>query len=355
LSLREALLELGDRLRRPGYFGALLAVYLPYAAFNVAGEAGTGTLAHLPGWLSVALTPLIYFGGIILISPLPWQWGEERATRSWILPARGLLFAEAYMGGMVLLDAAFRRWAGGPPVPLGGVLLSHATYHAPVMALVGGVLAHRERLGREHAEARAAAREAQGRALQNQLNPHVLFNALNGLAELVTKSPEEAERSIRHLSDLLRKVLAASEQDRSRLGEERDLLEDYLNMERLRLGHRLALHWDWDRDLDRIWLPPLLLQPLVENAIKHGIATSKGGGQLHIEARREGPEVVLAVRNTGRPLEEGVAREGVGLRNLRARLGLHFAGTASLSVRPEAGWTVAEIRLRDGEPAEVQP
>ena len=348
-----ALRALEDRLRRPGHLGALAALYLPYTAFNLVGERGSGSLSHLGGWGFAALTPLIYFGGLVLLSPLPWQWGPEEAPGSRSAPVRGLIFAEAYMLGLVLLDHAFRRWAGSP-ADLPGTLLVHATFHAPLMALLGGVLAHRERLARENEEARAAAREAQNRALQNQLNPHVLFNALNGLAELVTKSPEDAERSIRHLSDLLRKVLTASEQDQSRLGEERRLLEDYLHMEALRLGPRLKLDWDWDPEMDRVWMPPLLLQPLVENAIKHGISTSKGGGQLQIRARREGGDVVLTVRNTGQPLVEAGPAEGVGLRNLRARLGLCYAQRASLSLRPEHGWTIAEIRVQggfEGEPA----
>lgn len=343
-----------DRLQRPGYLGALATLYLPYTCFNLIGERGSGSLQHAGGWAYAAITPLIYFAGLVLMSPVPWQWGHEDERWSWTATARGLGFAEGYMAGLVMLDFTFRRWAGAP-TDLQGVLLSHATFHAPVMALLGGVLAHRERLDQENQEARAAAREAQNRALQNQLNPHVLFNALNGLAELVTKSPEDAERSIRHLSDLLRKVLTASEQDQSRLGEERRLLEDYLHMEALRLGPRLRLDWDWDPEMDRVWMPPLLLQPLVENAIKHGIANSKGGGQLCIRARREGSDVVLTVQNTGQPLVQAGPPEGVGLRNLRARLDLCYADRASLSLRPEHGWTVAEIRVQGGPEAEPLP
>ncbi len=350
MPLSQALREILNRLQRPAHVGALLAVFLPYVGFGIYGELGSGQLHRLPVWFSLVGTPFVYFSGIILVSPLPWQViPSEGKTRRWRRPLLGLLFAEAYMGLLVVcLDSLYRVWAG-TPVNLPAVLLSHAVYHAPVMALVGAVLAHRERLDLDNAEARAAMREAQARALQNQLNPHVLFNALNGLAELVQKDPEQAELSIRHLSDLLRKVLEASDQDRSRLGEERQLLEHYLDMERIRLGSRLELGWDWDRDLDRLWMPPMLLQPLVENAIKHGISRARGGGRLTIEARREGGEVVLAVRNTGQPWTDKESREGIGLRNLRARLDLHFPERASFAVRPEDGWTVAEIRLAQGE------
>jgi two-component system sensor histidine kinase AlgZ len=220
-------------------------------------------------------------------------------------------------------------------------------FHAPAMMLVGNVIATRERLGAVNEALMVQAREAQSRALQGQLHPHVLFNALNGLAELIHKNADQAEDSVRHLSDLLRKVLAATDDPEYSLRHERTILEHYLDMEGLRLGRRLVLGWDWDAAMEGLKLPPLLLQPLVENAIKHGVAPCREGGEVRIQARRDGAEAVLCVRNTGMPLGLSGDRRGaaIGLSNLRSRLALTFNGAARFSLKSDQGWTVAEVRL----------
>lgn len=247
---------------------------------------------------------------------------------------------------MILIDAGFRILIG-KQTNVKILIPSHVVLHAPAMMLIGNVIATRERLGVANEALMLQAREAQSRALQGQLHPHVLFNALNGLAELIHKNADQAEDSVRHLSDLLRKVLAATDDPNYSLRHERNILEHYLDMEGLRLGGRLLLGWDWDLAMEGFKLPPLLLQPLVENAIKHGVAPCREGGELRIQARREGGEAVLCVRNTGMPLEATGERRGpaIGLSNLRSRLALSFGGAARFTLASEQGWTVAEVRL----------
>ncbi|HJW33511.1 MAG TPA: histidine kinase [Holophagaceae bacterium] len=339
-----AFASLAARLRRPLYWAAFLGVYLPSVSRDVVPQLRAGApVAGFP-WLPTLLTPALYLLGMMWLSPMPWQLRVVRQRKGLAL-LTAMLFSEAYMAGLVLLDG-FMRHRQGMAVAVMPVLLDYLTFHGPIMALVGAVQALWERVQSENAEIREQAKRDQARVLQGQLHPHVLFNALNGLAELVHKSPPQAEASIRHLSDLLRQVMRAVDQPDYALGQERSLLEDYLNMERLRLGTRLRLRWEWEEGLETQPVPPLLLQGLLENALKHGVAPSLTGGEVVLQARADQGELRLAVRNTGVPLGEGdPSRNGLGLANLRDRLDLIYGGAGSFSLHSEGEWTHAEIRL----------
>ncbi len=205
---------------------------------------------------------------------------------------------------------------------------------------------HTLRLRQEVQSVRNMALAAQQRVLQNQLNPHALFNALNGIMELIHQDRALAEAQVRHLSSFLRRILTASEADLGTLAEERELLHDYLAMESLRLGKRLRLTWDWKASVDDVRIPPLLLQPLVENALKHGIGPCCEGGELRLCAHLEGGTAVLRVINGGVPYFPGQAQgSGIGLKNLASRLALHFGNRASLSLGTMGGETLAEVRV----------
>ena len=128
------------------------------------------------------------------------------------------------------------------------------------------------------------------------------------------------------------------------LSEELELARNYLAIERIRFGTRLGVVWEIVPGLEETEVPTLLLQPLVENAIKHGIAPNRGGGELRIFLRDEGERLCLGVANTGQPLTEDRA-EGIGLRNLRERLALLGQSPDALQLRREEAWTVAELRL----------
>jgi sensor histidine kinase YesM len=148
--------------------------------------------------------------------------------------------------------------------------------------LLGWVLAEKERAEAGESAAVRSAEEARAHALQSRMNPHVLFNAISGLAELVREEPEAAERALLNLSGLLRNLLDYGTRLSAPLSLERTMLEQYLSLEQIRLGKRLQIEWAWDVSLEGHELPPLLVQPLVENALKHGIAPHRPGGQLRI-------------------------------------------------------------------------
>ncbi len=197
-------------------------------------------------------------------------------------------------------------------------------------------------LWRERVE---AASKAQVDALQARIRPHFLFNSMNTIASLIRTRPAEAEQTVEDLSDLFRAALGSSEKDGT-LGEELDLLGDYLRIEKLRLGDRLALDID-TRELPRdMPLPRLLLQPLVENAIYHGIQPRADGGTVRIEGRHPPGRIEITIRNPVPP-DAAPRRNGHALQNIRARIEYHFGKRGELSVEPGGGEYAVTVRLPD--------
>ncbi|MEA2569055.1 MAG: two-component system, LytTR family, sensor kinase [Acidobacteriota bacterium] len=192
------------------------------------------------------------------------------------------------------------------------------------------------------------ATEAELRALRAQVNPHFLFNALNTIGYLIQTSPPQAEITLMKLTSLLRGVLRTGGAAVT-LGEEIELVTAYLEIEQARFEERLNVQIDLPPALRAMRIPPLLIQPLVENAIKHGIARSRTGGDVVIEARADGANVVVTVRNTGcLTTEKEIAdgrRHGVGLSNLDARLRHHYDTMAGLTLTPTSSDTFAVIVL----------
>jgi sensor histidine kinase YesM len=193
------------------------------------------------------------------------------------------------------------------------------------------------------------SRDAQLGALRAQLNPHFMFNCLNSIRALVAENPERAQSAITELSNLLRRSLQAERLPLVTLREEMETVSEYLRLESLRYEQRLQVETAIDgASLDRR-VPPLLVQTLVENAIKHGIARSPQGGVLRIEAVCQGGELQLQVVNTGTIAEAARDGGGTGLSNARRRLAILFGETASLALRTTAqGQVVAELRIAQG-------
>jgi two-component system, LytTR family, sensor kinase len=173
------------------------------------------------------------------------------------------------------------------------------------------------------AELESTLRQAQLQALRSQLNPHFLFNTLHSIAELVHESPPRAEQMLLGLADLLRKALRSSNTLEVELAEELEFVKGYLEIEQMRLGERLQVTWEIAPDSLPARVPSLILQPLVENAIQHGIAPSTQAGTLLIRAWSEEGFVHLQVRDNGPGLIDSQDRgrdAGVGLANTRSRL-----------------------------------
>jgi signal transduction histidine kinase len=196
-------------------------------------------------------------------------------------------------------------------------------------------------------QARREAAEAKLAALQARTNPHFLFNSLNAIAGLVGIDPNRAERAVEVLAESMRYALGSTQTRRVPLEREMDAVRDHLELEKLRFGERLRSSLAVEPGVETLPVPPLCLQPVVENAILHGIAQRAGGGRLEVCARRDGDHLLLRVDDDGPgPMGSSHAGTGTALADLRDRLRLLYGAAASLSVDsgPTGGCRV-EIRL----------
>jgi LytS/YehU family sensor histidine kinase len=164
-----------------------------------------------------------------------------------------------------------------------------------------------------------AAREAELRALRSQVNPHFLFNCLHSISALILNQPEAARRMCLELGDFFRDSLRAGSLPRIPMEFEATLVRRYLDIERVRFGDRLRAEISVAPDAERTLVPPLLLQPLAENAVRHGIATLVDGGDIAISVTRQGNRVTVAIDNAFDP-DGRRSGTGVGIANVRARL-----------------------------------
>jgi two-component system sensor histidine kinase AlgZ len=180
-------------------------------------------------------------------------------------------------------------------------------------------------------------------ALQARIRPHFLFNSMNTIASLIRARPAEAESAVENLADLFRAALG-NDTAQSTLGEELDLVRRYLDIEKLRLGERLRVEMQiGELPLD-LPLPPLLLQPLVENAVYHGIQQLPEGGTVTIHGRRDDQHVAIEIRNPCPPTR-AAKRHGMALENTRARIEYHFGARGTLQVDPGSDSFTCTLRL----------
>jgi two-component system sensor histidine kinase AlgZ len=189
------------------------------------------------------------------------------------------------------------------------------------------------------------ARDAELRALKAQINPHFLFNSLNSISALTTSDPARARDMCICLGDFLRRTLGLGERESIMLCEELDLAQTYLEVEKNRFGARLRVEVRVDERCNDCLVPPLILQPLVENAIKHGIATLVEGGTIQVESLVRDGQLQVKVENGFDPQAPRSRSRGLGLRNVRRRLEARFGTLAHLSARPEGNRFLAEITL----------
>jgi LytS/YehU family sensor histidine kinase len=195
------------------------------------------------------------------------------------------------------------------------------------------------------------ATEAQLNALRAQINPHFLFNALTTIGYLIQTAPEKALVTLMKLTQLLRRVLKSSGEF-STLKEEIELVESYLDIERARFEERLQVEIDVPQDLRNLRVPALILQPLVENAVKHGISKTKLGGTVRIfaslENEKEAVYLKLSVADSGAGTNQVLPNgaNGIGLNNIEQRLQSYYGDSAVLKIESEIGkGTSAEIKI----------
>jgi len=166
--------------------------------------------------------------------------------------------------------------------------------------------------------------EAELEGLRAKVNPHFLFNTLNSIASLIPSQPEAAEDMVQKLSHLFRYSLDAHQQSKIRLSDEMDVIRKYLDIEKIRLGDRLRYEIRVDKSLRKAAIPPLLLQPLVENSIKHGISPLTGGGNVRIDAGKRKDLCRIVIQDDGAGYNGKQAGSGYGLVNVRERLQKYY-------------------------------
>ena len=307
-----------------GLFGAFLFLTAWYLCRALPLDPKGGLRAHAPAWIIAAMV----MGGL------------------WTGFARLLAWALGLLPGLHQLPARI-----GPATPVLAVMgmllyLAVLTLHYLLAAVA------RSREGeRVEQELRVLARDAELKALRAQLNPHFLFNSLNSISALTTQDPARAREMCVLLSDFLRKSLRLGERASVRLAEELDLLRNYLAIEQIRFGDRLALVWDVAPEAEAAELPTLLLQPLVENAIKHGIAQVPEGGTIRFSVALAQGQVHLRVENpvdTDAPVPQGL---GMGLRQVKQRLQGRFGAQAWV----EAGLVQGHYEVHIRFPMEALP
>ncbi len=186
----------------------------------------------------------------------------------------------------------------------------------------------------------AQAKEAELNNLKAQLNPHFIFNSLNSIRALVDENPAKSKESITQLSHILRNSLTTDRKKLVSFSEELKTVMDYLALESIRYEERLSIHFDIDRRSGEYLIPPLMLQTLVENGIKHGISNLKEGGTISICTTAKKKHLILEIRNTGQLSNEKKGRRGFGLENSRKRLELLYEDKAAFSIKNEDSKTV---------------
>ena len=206
-------------------------------------------------------------------------------------------------------------------------------------AFIGHSFSYMHRFHQRMREAEATAYEAQLQALRAQVNPHFLFNAFNSIAALIRIRPAEAETVVEDLADLFRYTLQASKQASASLGEELRAARLYLDIERVRFRDRLRVQIDVPEALHAARVPGMTLQPLAENAVKHGVSRTDAPCTVTIAAERSDGRLRLRVMDTGPGFDttdaEVVLARGSGLANVRERLRLFFGGDATFTIHPQ--------------------
>jgi sensor histidine kinase YesM len=296
------------------------------AQLHFAGMAWSMALEwSLPRWYTWGLlTPAIFRLDRRLIGSLALGWRialHLPLALAWTLLAIALRLVARPLRGAALPDnvAAFFLERLGPDVTIYALIAA-----VSLVTAYTGRLKARERQAQDRAatlERRLA--EAHLHNLRAQLQPHFLFNALNTISAFTESDPPMARRLTGQLGDLLRASLAHTSRPLVPLAEELTFLDDYLAIEGARFGDRIVVNVSADDDAIEVAVPSFLLQPLVENALRHGVGPRRSGGRIDVSATRERSMLVLRVRDNGlglRPGWEANAHGGIGLSNLRSRL-----------------------------------
>ena len=344
--------------------------------FNLVGWSAAGGLVGLAFWLTYGrdradfdpivsiLRMVALMGTYAFLAPVVFRWGG-RSTKAfrgwqWIAPAAVVLalfilaHGALYVSGREVFgvgpDRSFiegiQRW-----IPWGGLMIDIPIF-VGIVGLAQGA-AYRRRLNEKDLEAVELRRqlvEAQLAALRAQLQPHFLFNTLHTIGVFTRKDPEQANRILTLVGDLLRRSLETVRTQEITLREELEFLSPYIEIQRTRFHDRLSIDLDIDDQVLECRVPSLVLQPLVENAVRHGVEARSGSGKIRIGATRENGSLLLEVVDdgVGLPVAAGSVpmREGMGLGNTRQRLARLYGDDQELRIEgADGGGVRALVRL----------
>jgi two-component system LytT family sensor kinase len=305
-------------------------------------------------WAHLFVTLLLSWLTWALATPVVLRLGRQyppvqlRRLSTWLTHfAACVILALVSAAWNAWLEELLNPWAVSPaPAPFAHLwfnkfyngLLSSVILYVSILA-ISYVLDSRERLALQQTEAarlNERLSKAQLNALRRQIEPHFLFNTLNAIAGLVRERRNDAAVSmIAGLSDFLRRVLEDSNRQQVPLTEEMEFLQKYLDIQKVRFAERLQLSVDVPRELFAAQVPSLILQPMVENAVKHGIAKRAQGGAIRITAFRSNDMLTLSVYNDGPKLPAGWQKthSGIGMSNVRTRLQSLYGDAFELRMR----------------------
>ncbi|HEV6965849.1 sensor histidine kinase [Roseateles sp.] len=350
--------------RRPDRWQVRLAVYMTWLLgfgifFAVVSGLQTGRLGSTPWWLddlpghmvvSLCITVCFFLGyrGFERLAPQPWL-DTIMGWRDW---RSGLFFSALSIGcsltglliGLAAVDALWGSGELGRALGKPGFWTEFFLVSAVITLIIG--LRYRARWKQEQMQARVT--EAQLKLLQGQIEPHFLFNTLANVQSLIDFDPERAKQMLERFTDYLRASLGQLRGDSTTLAQEFAMLEAYLALMQLRMGERLRVELSLPPELASVALPPLLAQPLVENAIHHGLEPQIAGGTVAVSARRVDGRLWIEVADDGQGLDGPKRRSGngVALDNIRARLTARFGPGALLELLPrDGGGTLARIQI----------
>jgi signal transduction histidine kinase len=351
--LRDAIVRVPPETKRTTALGVF--AWIALIGLQAYDSAHTGGIPGLLEFLSAVSGSsggmLFVFGNLLEASLSTGAGADPGRTESHrrlliALPAVALIAASLLAVGMALMLV---RAALGTPFVFAAIM---AAIFAAVFLMSARSAVQASRLlyahARAEADAAAAARaessRAQLAALQARMNPHFLFNALNTIAALIPDDPRGAERATESLAHVLRRTLDRTAEHMGTVGEEVAYVRSCLDIEQQRFGDALRVEWHIDPTIESTPLPPLVLQPLVENSIRHGAGGKLDGIQVCIAATRSGTTLILTVDDNGPGIPPGHV-EGTGLGNLRKRLASLYGASASVDIDRSSPGAHVRVRL----------
>ena len=348
-----------------GRFGAYLLAWVPLAAVLVYLMATAGRL----NWTESVVLVLPLSALYVLVCLAAWYPAKGAPLETtplsrlalthliaaallslaWVQIAKGLAYALSRFSAFTQLP---QHLAPHIPILFGAGFLLYllaVAYHYVVLSLEAS----------QEAQARVMksgllARDAELRALKAQVNPHFLFNSLNSISALTSIDPEKARDMCILLAEFLRMTLGLGEKTSIPLQEELGMLERFMAIEKVRFGARLQMEEDIQEECKPLLIPALLLQPLIENAVGHGIANLPEGGAVWLAAHCTDGRLEITIRNTFDPESTSARRSGRGLANVRRRLEARYADQASLQARGDGNEFRVDLSL-PAETKETQP